>query len=131
MVLDAGRSVSTPLATSTPNGLAAAIASATLSGVSPPARIAAAGDARASSQSNVSPVPPWPLGRVGVEEVEVGAEGAGGLHRRRGCDAERLDHLAAGSAGDLGAVAGPSSPWSWTSVSAALGGVDDLIERGR
>src|SRR5205085_5985217 len=53
-------SISTPLATSTACGRSAAIASATLSGVSPPLRITGSGPrcVRAISQENVAPVPP-------------------------------------------------------------------------
>src|ERR1019366_6151436 len=51
---------STPLATSTAKGCTAAIASATLAGFRPPDRISGTRRpwARASSQANVSPVPP-------------------------------------------------------------------------
>jgi hypothetical protein len=49
-----------PLATSSAKGRTAAIASATLSGVRPPDRMTGAEPrcSRASSQANVSPVPP-------------------------------------------------------------------------
>src|SRR3954454_4669058 len=58
-------SASTPLATSTANGWVTAIASSTLSGVSPPARIRGTSDRRSakSSQSKLAPVPPCAPGR--------------------------------------------------------------------
>ena len=77
---------SVPLAVSTANGRAAAIASATLSGVEAARedqRHAGPSCSRASSQSNVSPVPPRASADVGVEQVEVGVERAQAAHLRR------------------------------------------------
>ena len=68
---------STPLATSTAHGRRAAIASATLSGVSPPDRISGGPRRpRAISQANVSPVPPGtpPLASSRWKSVWNGAQ---------------------------------------------------------
>jgi hypothetical protein len=54
-------SASTPVTTSTANGRATAIASATFSGVSPPASTIGTFERRpaTSSQSKLRPLPPW------------------------------------------------------------------------
>ena len=83
-----------------------AIASATLSGVSPPARISgtcASARVAASSQSKLSPVPPGVPGAVRVEQVEVGAKGLRRLDVGAAAHPQRLDHLAAGAPRHLAA----------------------------
>ena len=91
-------SASTPLATSTANGRAAAIPSATFSGVRPPARISGTSERRPDEQLPVEALTgaaggPRP---VGVEQVEVGAVGLGGPDVGAAAHPQRLDHLAAG-----------------------------------
>ena len=87
------RARSTPEETSTVVAPVARIASATLSGVRPPASIhgAGAGQPRSSDQSNRAALPPGPGGggrRLGLQHQRVGAAG---VARQVGCrvDADR------------------------------------------
>ena len=94
---------STPLATSTAHGRVRSIASPTFSAVRPPARIKGTFERRRrrSSQSIVWPVPAGHPLAVGVEEVEVDAEGTRKVDVRRAPDPDRLDDRAAGPPSDL------------------------------
>ena len=64
---------STPVATSTPHGRTRSMASATLSGVSPPARSTRSPDGRALGERPVEHLPG--AGARGVDHHDVGAEG--------------------------------------------------------
>ena len=96
---------STPEATSTAYGSTAAMPAATFSAVSPPERIS--GNLAAAARGE-RPVPGLPRPAAlaaggGVEQVEVGVEALEVLEVRRARDPDRLDHLGAGAARDLGA----------------------------
>ena len=69
---------------------------------------------------------------MGVEEVEVGAEGLGGLDLGAAAHPDALITLQPVRRATSVQNDGPSSPWSWTHGELlALGGVGDLVERRR
>jgi hypothetical protein len=110
---------SVPLAVSTANGLAAAIAAATFSGVRPPERTSGAvlRRSRASSQSKVAPVPPRSPGRCVSsmwKSVWKASSAATSAPERT---AAAFMTLAPVRRATSEQKAGPSSPCSWTMVS--------------
>ena len=115
------------------NGRATAIASPTLSGVSPPARISGTPRAwlaqRAPSRS-VSPVPPCCPGGRRRRGGSRSGKRRGGLDVGGAADPERLDHLAPVRRATSAQNDGPSSPWSWTIVSCPRSAASATSSRG-
>ena len=86
---------------------------------------------RTSAQSKLSPVPPGATLRVGVEQVEVGAEGPQRAHLGGVPHARRLDHPAAGAPRGLAAVGGALVAVQLEQrEAAAVGGGGHLVEGG-